>query len=89
MATTTNNDVRLTIRYADYSTHSYTFSGVPDEEIAGVETRARAANTTWTTDNMNYAFMLKDETNPTMGIQSTGITAIRITSTEEEVLFGG
>ena len=86
MAVTTNNQVRLTIRYDDYSTHNYTFDGVPDEQIAGVATRAQAANTTWTQDNMNYSFVRKEDN--TLHY-STGVSAVRITSTEEEVIYGG
>lgn len=86
MAVTTNNQVRLTIRYDDYSTHNYTFDGIPDEQIAGVVTRAQAANTTWQTDNMHSTFV-REEDNTVH--YSTGVSAIRITSTEEEVIFGG
>lgn len=94
MAVTTNNQVRLTIRYEDYSTQNYAFDNVPDEQIAGVATRAQAANAEWVTNLMDRTFAKDgDQTEstytPSVGIKSTGISAVRITSTEEEVIYGG
>lgn len=89
MAVTTNNDVRLTVGYTDFSTHSYTFSGIPDSEVAGIVTRAQAANQNWVTNAMDQVFAKKNDFDGTSKITSSGIKSVRITSTEEEVIFDG
>lgn len=93
MAVTTNNRVQFTLMYEDYSTQNYAFDGVPDNQIEGLKTRIQTANQNWGLNTGGYmanVFVKANPENQAYGnVRSMGIHAAQVTSTEEEVIYGG
>lgn len=90
MAVTTNNKVQISLAYTGLlETQNYTFDGVPDSEIAGLKTRIQNANQNWGSTNIGIAFIKGDADNPNNWYESNKIVAAQVTSTEEEVIYGG
>lgn len=66
MSVTVNNDVKLTLDYADGNGHTYTFTAVADENLANIKTRVQQINQVlagqtegMSTDIINYGNGIK------------------------------